>query len=192
MSWIGLRHKGLEPLFPDEWNRVVDALDILYGYTGELKETLDCIERKIDRYYLEVKSELDTIESKIDDLEPLVMDIRDIVRAIEERKHVKTLGYVIDVFVYADQDVFDTPLTVEIDGRVRNKIMADRDVLVKQVWIPKEVGVVIEAYLNAGASISGKAWHEFDFTVRKGDKVNIRVLPDSRVTIFIFNLGEVR
>jgi len=35
MSWIGLRHKGVEPLFPDEWNAVVDALDILYKYTEQ-------------------------------------------------------------------------------------------------------------------------------------------------------------
>ena len=33
MAWLGLRHKGVEPLFPDEWNRVVDGLDILKQYT---------------------------------------------------------------------------------------------------------------------------------------------------------------
>ena len=32
MSWLGLRHKGIEVLFPDEWNRVVDGLDILKQY----------------------------------------------------------------------------------------------------------------------------------------------------------------
>lgn len=30
MAWIGLRHKGVEILYPFEWNKVVDALDILY------------------------------------------------------------------------------------------------------------------------------------------------------------------
>ena len=35
MSWIGLRHKGVEILYPFEWNAVVDALDILYAYTAE-------------------------------------------------------------------------------------------------------------------------------------------------------------
>lgn len=34
MSWLGLTHKGTEPLYSDEWNRVVDALDILYGYVA--------------------------------------------------------------------------------------------------------------------------------------------------------------
>jgi len=35
MTWAGLRHKGVEILFPEEWNTVVDALDILYAYTAE-------------------------------------------------------------------------------------------------------------------------------------------------------------
>ena len=39
MSWLGLRHKGVEFLYPEEWNLVVDGLDILYAYTSELKET---------------------------------------------------------------------------------------------------------------------------------------------------------
>ncbi len=35
MSWLGLRHKGVEVLFPEEWNAVVDGLDILKRYTDE-------------------------------------------------------------------------------------------------------------------------------------------------------------
>ncbi len=33
MSWLGLRHKGAEILFPEEWNLVVDGLDLLKQYT---------------------------------------------------------------------------------------------------------------------------------------------------------------
>lgn len=73
MSWIGLRHKGVEPLYPDEWNRVVDALDILYGYSRDLsarvdnlENRMDCLEAKVDEYYLETKRELNIIEDKID------------------------------------------------------------------------------------------------------------------------------
>jgi len=33
MSWLGLRHKGVEVLYPDEWNKVVDGLDILKYYS---------------------------------------------------------------------------------------------------------------------------------------------------------------
>jgi hypothetical protein len=32
MSWRGLRHKGVEPLRPREWNAVVDALNDLYSW----------------------------------------------------------------------------------------------------------------------------------------------------------------
>lgn len=32
MSWVGLRHKGVEVLFPEEWNAAVDALNDLYGW----------------------------------------------------------------------------------------------------------------------------------------------------------------
>ena len=35
MSWVGLRHKGVEPLYPHEWNAVVDGLDILYAYVAD-------------------------------------------------------------------------------------------------------------------------------------------------------------
>lgn len=35
MSWLGLTHKGVEPLFPEEWNAVVDGLDILKQYTDQ-------------------------------------------------------------------------------------------------------------------------------------------------------------
>lgn len=35
MSWLGLRHKGVEVLYPDEWNRVVDGLDLLKQYVDE-------------------------------------------------------------------------------------------------------------------------------------------------------------
>jgi len=37
MSWLGLTHKGTEPLYSDEWNRVVDALDTLYAYVSNLE-----------------------------------------------------------------------------------------------------------------------------------------------------------
>ena len=36
MTWVGLRFKGIEPLYPEEWNRVIQALDILYAYIADL------------------------------------------------------------------------------------------------------------------------------------------------------------
>lgn len=37
MSWLGLTHKIAEPLYPDEWNLVVDGLDILKNYIDSEK-----------------------------------------------------------------------------------------------------------------------------------------------------------
>lgn len=37
MSWVGLRYKGVEPLFPEEWNAVIDALDWLYAYFVDIR-----------------------------------------------------------------------------------------------------------------------------------------------------------
>jgi len=51
MSWLGLRHKGTERLYSDEWNLVVDGLDILYYRDQELKEEIDCLEAKVDQIY---------------------------------------------------------------------------------------------------------------------------------------------
>ena len=31
MSWVGLRYKGVEVLTPEEWNKVLDALNDLHG-----------------------------------------------------------------------------------------------------------------------------------------------------------------
>ena len=75
MSWIGLRHKGVEPLYPDEWNKVVDALDILYGYQAGLKTQLDCLETKVDHYYLEVKREINELETKVNELNQKVTNL---------------------------------------------------------------------------------------------------------------------
>jgi len=75
MSWIGLGYKGVEPLYPDEWNRAIDALDILYAYTqshseklNELQNRMDCLESKVDQYYFEVKRELSEIETKVEEI----------------------------------------------------------------------------------------------------------------------------
>lgn len=41
LSWLGLRHKGVEVLFPSEWNAVVDGLDILKSYIDQGVKSAD-------------------------------------------------------------------------------------------------------------------------------------------------------
>ncbi len=48
MSWLGLTHKGVEPLYSEEWNAVVDALDILYGYAAASVKREELTSLKID------------------------------------------------------------------------------------------------------------------------------------------------
>jgi len=86
MTWAGLRYKGVEPLFPDEWNTAVNCLDHLKWY--------------VDKH-----------EKDIAEIDPTKLgDIYQVLLRLEERKHVKTLGYAIWKFVYADTDVFDEQL----------------------------------------------------------------------------------
>jgi len=251
MSWIGLRYKGVEPLYPDEWNKVVDALDILYNYTHNLKINLqsldakveayylDCkseiddvrsdveayyleltrqheeLQSKINRYYLEVKSELgniesksDTISSKIDtlasdvrkyyldvksqlsDLKSEVDPISDYVREIYLMKVLKLLGYVVNKYVPEGYDVFDSDITVDRNGRVRFKLWLSITGYAAVKWTPAGLAEAILGYLNAKDPIPSDAWHEFDFTVMKDDKINVRVYPSQNVTIFVYGLGE--
>jgi len=166
MTWKGLRYKGVEPVFPHEWNLLIDALDQLHIYVEKHEEAI----KEIDPAKLG--------------------DIYQVLLRLEERKQVKTLGYEILKYVYADTDVFDMDLIAQIDGKIRSKLLADRDVLVRLCFRPRETLDLLMAYLNAGVPITGDCWFEFDFTVRKEDRVNIRILPDSKVTVFIFNIGE--
>ena len=283
MSWLGLRHKGVEPLYPDEWNKVVDGLDFLYGYAQDLKLDLqsldskveayylDCkseindvkndvekfyleltkqhgeLQSKINQYYLEIKSELgdiktksdtintkidtlssdiekyylevktqlgniesksDTISSKVDglssdvkkyyldiksqlgDLKSEVDPISDYVREIYLMKLTKLLAYVVNKYVPEGVDVFDSDVIVDRSGRVRFKLWLALAGYVATKWTPAGLTEAIIGYLNAKDMIPSEAWHEFDFTVMKDDKINVRVYPSQNVTIFIYGLGE--
>ena len=57
-------------------------------------------------------------------------------------------------------------------------------------WIPAGTVEEIIGYLNARNSIPPESWHEFDFTVMKNDKINVRVYPGMTVTVFVYGLGE--
>lgn len=55
MSWLGLRHKGTEPLYSREWNLVVDGLDLLYAYTASLDVRLSAVESEVTSLRDEVR-----------------------------------------------------------------------------------------------------------------------------------------
>lgn len=106
MSWLGLTHKGTEPLYSDEWNRVVDGLDILYGYISDLETN------KLDRaelFYLKY----DIIPDK-DNIRDLGSDDRSWAQVHAHYGYFKDNVYVQGKAVIKDGD----PIRIEsfIDG----------------------------------------------------------------------------
>ncbi len=92
-------------------------------------------------------------------------------------------------FVAGDfADVFDTDIVVSRDGRVRFKFTVNYDVYTYVKWIPKDEVEALIAMLNAGVPVPKDTWQELDFTVLEGDKINFRISPSARITIFVYNI----
>lgn len=161
MTWIGLSHKTNQPLFPEEWNLNVDALDILYQRLQEVE------------------------------LDPAKLgDVYQALVRLEDRKKVRLLNWVINKYVGSDVDIFDSDVETVEDGRVRIRLRANKDVLVRVKWYSVDADDTLLAYLNGGLELPSESFNDIDFAVRKGDKVNVRVIPEASVTVFIFNIGE--
>ena len=149
MSWIGLRHKGVEVLFPDEWNRVVDALDILRYYTDQ----------KIDETKL---SSLDT------DVAPAQDNSFDLGKPDKEWRDIYAhYGYFSDAVIVQGKpvlkdgdpisiyDIFDTArdkITSAIDNSIaRSDLDAIRDKIDKMsIDEYGNVGVVFSEPIDIG------------------------------------------
>lgn len=100
------------------------------------------------------------------------------------------IGYQVDYVAPAMRDVFPSDLVVPWDGRIRIKVMGDDDFLAYLKFIPNAAPVEILATLNSSTPITANSWFEFDFTTNKDDKVNFRVFPTTKITIFIYNIPE--
>lgn len=100
------------------------------------------------------------------------------------------LGYQVDYVAPEMYDVFSPDLVVLWDGRVRVKVMGDNDFLAYVKFVPNTTPVEVLATLNSATPITANSWFEFDFTVNKDDKVNVRVTPTTKITIFIYNIPE--
>jgi len=260
MSWLGLRHKRTERLYSDEWNLVVDGLDILYGYVGALKSDLEKLDEKVEayyldckdeianvstnveqyyleikselgdietivnqlksdvagiktdvrqyyleikdelktisvapnveKYYLEIKDELGTIDAKLDQLKSDVDGMAGDIHEIYLMKIPRLLASVINQSVSEGADVFSPDVEVDRNGRVRFKLWLSVIGYVATKWIPAGTVEEIVGYLNARNPIPEASWHEFDFTVMKNDKINVRIYPGMTVTVFVYGLGE--
>jgi len=85
-------------------------------------------------------------------------------------------------------DIFANDIIMNYDGRVRVKILMSNSGYAYLKWTPSGTNTPVLGLLNAGDIIPANAWHEFDFTVMKNDKVNVQVSPSTNVTVFLYNI----
>ena len=100
------------------------------------------------------------------------------------------LGYKVDYVAPAMADIFPHNLNVQFDGRVRIKVMGDKDFYAYMKFKPNVAPIEIIAWLNEGKPIKAKTWKEMDFTVNKDDEVNVKVAPTTKITILIYNIPK--
>lgn len=85
-------------------------------------------------------------------------------------------------------DIFADDIVLNAKGRVRVKLVADANAYAYLAWTPSGSAVEVLGMLNAGNPIPANSWHEFDFTVNEGDKVNVKVSPGARVTVALYHI----
>jgi len=85
-------------------------------------------------------------------------------------------------------DFFSPDLTALADGRVRVKMTVDDAgyAYLKHRLLGEASDII--AALNAGIGIPANCWHEWDFTIGKSDKVNLRLDRSATVTVIMYNI----
>jgi len=124
------------------------------------------------------------VYQKLADIEESVLNI---LASIKPNLIAKTINY--DAPALAD--IFSPDVEITKDGRIKIKMVASYDVYTYLKLVPKDEAEAVIALLNMGDLMKKDTWYEFETTVISGDKVNVRVFPGSRVTIFIYNVGSV-
>ena len=159
-------------MYSDEWNRVVDGLDILYGYVAGMHARLDCLEEKVDRYYLEVKEELGAIESKVDRYYGYLSDA---LGAVEE----KIDQYYLEIKQeLAPPQHLDT-YTVQVGATPVP--LSDVDRVVKKIHVKLPSWVLYLCYIGDET--------KQEFVVEPGDEECLKI-PNPR-QVYIRSLGNV-
>ncbi|RLC73334.1 MAG: hypothetical protein DRI26_01045 [Chloroflexi bacterium] len=182
MSWLGLTHKGVEPLYPDEWNRVVDGLDILYGYVSGLHTQVDCLEAKVDQYYLEVKKELSDIEQAI---RQYYLELSSQHEQI--RSDLSTIESKIDSLTTQVSEIYDftkppTKLeTYTLNVSVTPVPLSDVDKFVKRIHIKVPSWALYLVYLGDST--------KQDFVLEPKEKEVLEI--DNPKKVYVRSLGNV-
>ena len=100
------------------------------------------------------------------------------------------VGVKVAYYAPAMADLFDPDLVMNYDGRARVKLSGYENFVAYLKHRAYDVAQDIIATLNSANPIEANAWAEFDFTVNKNDKVNVKVFPSTTVTVIVYNIPE--
>ena len=119
---------------------------------------------------------------------PLHSDLQTIYNALLNAGKPFLITTLINTSVSPLTDIFPSDLPISLAGRVRFKFTLNADAYTYVKWLPYGSTSAILSLLNAGDAIPANAWHEFDFTVNKDDKVNFQVDRSLTITIAVYNI----
>jgi len=86
-------------------------------------------------------------------------------------------------------DVLPTDALVEFDGIVRIKMVSDYDVFAYLKWTPYGEPYPIVGLINGGNVVKSNVITEMETTVSKNDKVNVKVFPGAKISVFVYNMN---
>jgi hypothetical protein len=119
---------------------------------------------------------------------PLHSDLQNIYNTLLNAGKPFLITTLINTSVSPLTDIFPSDLPISLAGRVRFKFTLNADAYTYVKWLPYGSTSAILSLLNAGDAIPANAWHEFDFTVNKDDKVNFQVDRSLTITIAVYNI----
>jgi len=173
----------ISDIYPEAREKITQAIDYskLYEYTKYIHSDLLNIIGKLDVPVSEIKERLDRIYDYVTKIDSQLLELIGEFRP-------SLLAYQINYHAPELVDIFPDDILINSDGRVRVKILMSNSGYAYLKWTPSGTNTPVLGLLNAGDIIPANAWHEFDFTVMKNDKVNVRVSPSTNVTVFLYNI----
>jgi len=146
--------------------------------TSNIKTNTDKLDITLSSHKQGIVDELNNVKAKLDQL----------ANAFTYTFKPILMGYVIEEDKDDGVDIFPSDLVLQFAGRVRFKMSFHYNVYAYVKHRASGSTIDVISLLNGGDPIPFNAWHEFDFTGMDGDKVNLRISPSTRVTVFVYNI----
>lgn len=113
--------------------------------------------------------------------------IKETLNELNVSRKVVLLDRVINYDAPPFADIFPNDLITELDGFIRIKAIPEYDTLVYAKFTPYGEVYPVIAVMNDGNEIKAKTFNEFETIASKGDKINVRVIPGTKITLFVYN-----